>query len=786
MTLFFAGLIVLWWTNHAEVPTTLEAEAGQRLVFPGLAKTSASDFSKIVIEQPGEMEGDEPTPSRESRQLVFERRDGGWQMTQPFDVAADRLRLGMLLQNLITLTKTPEAGSIPESGERFGLKPPRAIVSLYRTGESTPAAALDFGKEYDQYLYVRTHDQPDIEVVDARIFQGIEDAPIAWRERSLIHLSSFQIAKINISGAKQNLKASRVRNQWRLTEPIRAIGDDTKIEGLLGGLTSLRVPDGEGGFVADQAADLARYGLDQAQAVRIELVPASDQEQPQVVLLGKPVPNQDGQYYAMQGGQDDVVVVRALGLSNLAFEPNSYRSSKILDFNPKLASYIRIHALGRSFELERTTKQWHLVKPTQSVADDPLVSALLSKLGALETSEFLTKTDPEETGLDSPLMTVELWETPTLNDLPAQPRGKPTGKSATQLNLGKRHVLSKSLYVRVPGDPTVLLVSDTLLQAFPENELAFQQHDLVHDQPAQIQRLTVLRDGKTFSVVPARSGAPNQWRMVEPVEAPANTEAVTKALLILSDLRAKRLLTKASGDLKPFGLDTPSLVIRWSTSTDPAVQPERVLEVGGRVQGAEAWYARLPSRSLIFTIGDDVVLPFREEFRSRSMLSFSPRKMKALTLKWPDRSLSFEHHATPLGGPRDWNVAAGSKAEGFDLSRIHSLANDLSKLSTRQILQYEGPIPEAFGLSKPSLTVEYQLEGDSKTHVLHVGARYEADEFYATTDSPEAGLVFALGGSGWAELVRPKEDEAKPKESSETNALPEDVFAPDPAAAEKK
>ncbi len=97
------------------------------------------------------------------------------------------------------------------------------------------------------------------------------------------------------------------------------------------------------------------------------------------------------------------------------------------------------------------------------------------------------------------------------------------------LNLGRHDVLRKSVYAQAAGDSTILALPDEFLQALPQNDLAFRERSLIKLSPGQISRLTVMRDGKTFVLAPAKSGDPNQWRMEEPVEARGDTEAITKA-----------------------------------------------------------------------------------------------------------------------------------------------------------------------------------------------------------------------------------------------------------------
>ncbi|WP_406700603.1 DUF4340 domain-containing protein [Singulisphaera sp. Ch08] len=777
LTLFFTGLFVLWWASYVEVPTSQELAANQHLVLPQLAKTAPGEIRRLTIERPPT--GDEAQKEPPVR-LVFERRGNTWQMIEPLNARAETSRLEILTQNLKNLAKSPEAGTIPGPGAKYGFDPAAASIKAFGKDLETPIASLEVGKTFGDRLYVRPNGTPGIEVVDSRLIQGLNQPPMDWREKALFNLATFQVGGIKISGPGRNLNAERLGGHWRLLQPFAALGDDRKMEEVLGELTSLRVANGDAGFVADNVSDLAPYGLDKDHGVRVELRPVLSQLKPQVVFIGNPVPDQDGKFYALQDDQDDVVVISGQGLATLGVDPNAIRSTKVADFEPARASFIRVEALGRTFDMARTDQGWTIVHPIQGPADQELVGALLSKLEKLETSEFFDPSKVTTPELTPPAISLKLWQFKRGERPPTKAAGEPTGDLKVSLNLGRHDGQRKSIYAQVAGDSTILVLPDAFLEALPQNDLAFRERHLINLSLGQISRLTVMRDGKTFVLSPTKAGDPNQWKMEKPIEARADTEAITKALVMLTSLRAQRLITDQRVEPRPFGLDTPSMIITWTTpsSEQNATGEDRIstqsLTIGGRVPKSESWYARLSDSPLIFTLGDDVVLPFRAEFRTRQILSFSPKQIERLTLRWPERSATFEHHPTPRGGVYDWNLAADTKAGPFDLSRVHALASDLSKLNTRMFIQYEGPFPVASGLTTPPLTVEYTLKGDATKHVLRVGNTFEQGEYYATTALKNEGMVFTLGGTGWAELIRLAGDR-KPVE------LPDDVFAPDPA-----
>ena len=133
-----------------------------------------------------------------------------------------------------------------------------------QTGTSTdePIATLAVGKTVRGIRYVRPGGTEAIEVADSKLLSAV-DLPVAdWREQVVMGVPTFQVASVTIKRAGQVIRAERdERGRWRLTAPVHAPANPAKIESLLAALSSLRVVDGEKGFVADNVKDFAPFGL---------------------------------------------------------------------------------------------------------------------------------------------------------------------------------------------------------------------------------------------------------------------------------------------------------------------------------------------------------------------------------------------------------------------------------------------------------------------------------------------------------------------------------------------
>jgi hypothetical protein len=796
--LFFTGLLALWWLDYAGVPT--EAQRRQRgdRVLADLVGTPELGITALEIDARGQT-------------VNFERRGRDrWQMTRPLDVAADAVAVESLIGNLRDLRKSADSGTITAAAEAYGLAPPEAVVRLWSgprgsvsASEGTPLAALEIGKTLHEQTYVRTAGSLGIDVVEHKFLAGIDRPVSDWRQVNLVPVPSFQVTSLAVHRQGLDLKAERgAAGRWILTAPLRAPANPAKIESMLAALASLRVLDGSKGFVADNVHDFAPFGLDPPDA-SIELLTSSREAVPIVLEVGKKLPGQTDRVYVRRGDQDDVVVVGDRFLPEIPRDSTAFRSQHVSDIDAAAVTTVEVTALQTTFRLERQGPGWALSAPSSEKADTYLVQSLLNRLDGLQTSEFLDPARVPRPELDPPKMTLKLWQGPSARTAMSRSAGSSTSGRTTSsggstssgnssnpstqapslvLRIGRHDRLKKTVYGQLEGDSVILALPDGLLDVLPRNRLTYRDRSVLALSPVSVTKLTLLRDGKTTVLEPDRtSSAPNQWRMNSPVEAPADTGAMTQLLASLSDLRADEFVASDQGDVKLFGLDQPIAVVSWETSGagsgDPAVKgrvgtsgSDGQLRIGRSVPGKPgAFYAVLDGHRFVFTLGAPSIQPIVAEFHETRVLSFTADAIRRMVFRTPQKAVAFVRVEQPTGGPADWHPEPPAEIQGIDLSRFPVLVQQLSNLRTPRFLQYEGPIPAATGLSSPRLSIELSEAADKPSHVLRLGVS-QGDALYAATGQSAAGAVFfLLPAAPWNALV----ESFRP-----VPELPANVFAP--------
>ncbi len=769
IVLFFVALLVLWGLDRSGVPTDDEMRRRNGYVLKELIDTPEASIRRVAIDR-----GDE--------HLEFERRGKGtghWQMIKPKDVAAEPTRLDALVRNLRELKAVPDAGTVQGDPKSFELAPPVATVRLYTgpaeqtsAASEEPAAVLELGKiEKSRAIrFVRPGPEGEMTVVDSRLLSAVDRPAVDWREPNMMGVPSFQVATVKIvrrdpsSGATTTISAERERSgRWRLTEPLGVPANGRKIEVLLGALSSLRVAEPPKGYVADDVKDLARYGLAQP-PVRVEVTTIGDST-PQVLEIGKTVPDQPELTYLRQDGQNDVVEVKSQALSEIPSEAKVLRSQEVAEINPSEVDRFEIQTRSDLFRLERESTGWKITSPRPETArpetaDPQTVKTFIERMADLQTSEFLEPRVVPNPMLNPPVMTIRVYQRPA--------RGRSTGaeegsRLVLNLHTGRQDIARKTLFARLEGDDVILALPDNVVDVLPTTPLAFRDRSMIHDEVPRITRLVVRRGDRVDEVVPDRNPLnPNTWKMIRPIEARADAATITQVLMTLTSLRGEEIVALSAGNGRAFGLDHPLMEIEWES------KGSHFLKIGRPRPRTTDFFAVADRQPTVFTIPSRTVRLLDAEFHDHTVMRFPLDRASRVILHFNGRTVNLHHRPPQTRGQVEWVPDSIAEAEGLDLSRINSLVTSMSKLQTTQYIQYDGEMPPRALLPNPRLKVEIILGPKDPVQVLRIGAHAGESEVCAATGDGPTGPCFFLPGPPWNDLIRSGE---------RLPSLPDNVFA---------
>ncbi|AMV38930.1 DUF4340 domain-containing protein [Planctomyces sp. SH-PL62] len=640
-------------------------------------------------------------------------------------------------------------------------------------GTASPIATLELGRTIQDERFVRAGADAAVEVVARKPLAAVDRPVGEWRETALVPASLFPIASVSIRRPGVDATVERgERGSWRLTAPVEFPADAARVERLLGLVGSLRVDPEAGGFVAQGIEDFAPFGL-APPAASIELKAVATGADPVVLDIGGSPPDHPDRVYVRKAGRDAVVAVDGKFLAEIPADLKALRSRRIAAINPAAVRRIEIDSPLGLFGIELDKIGWSLTAPAAARADRGQVETLLKRVEELQATEFFDPAAVPDSGVETPSVRLRIWqESPNLAGGAASTAGEPT----FALDLGRHDLLRKVVFARTAGDTAILALPEAVLSALPSSSFAFRDLDLPAVSPTSVVRLTIVRPARTTVLEPGDpSGAPNRWRMIEPVRAEADAQAVTAALARLAGLRAGAFVADARGDLGRFGLTSPLLEVVWETRSSgetPGAGPQS-LRIGAAVPDDPGKrYGTMSDFPAVFTIDAASLIPFTIEFHETRVLAFRPESVRRLVLRTETQTHAYSRRRQPQGVPADWSAEPGTSSRGVDLSKFNNLIEGLSELRAERFITYEGAFPPGLGLGSPRFTIEVDFGDETPPTRLRFGASLGGVYVCAATGDGESGPVFTLPAPVWEALLQSVEGGLPP--------IPADFFAPMP------
>ena len=783
IALFFVGLVGLWVADSWKTPNSAERDRQKGRVLVGLIKVKPDDLQKIEIDGG-------PAP------LVFERREGRrWQMTAPLDVAADPSMVEGLAFRLKELTRKPQADTLKGDPASFGLAPASKTVQLWGRSTDAPLATLELGKTSLDRRFVRAGNDSGIEVVPAQGLDVVDLAPIRWRDRELFRVPTFEVDAVRITSPDRDIQFRRGSDAWRIVEPIKVLADESKVEGLVASLGTLRVTD-DAQFLDNNIAEAQwdRYGLSKpALTIRVSAGRGDNRRPEQVLEVGKPVEGNPDRLYAKLGDQDDLIAVDSRVLADLTkIDLNQFRTSKVADIAPNKATRFRVESGSQSFEVARSGNDWYLVKPSPARADPNAVQEFFQTLQGLRTGIILPPSVEADhiSGLKTPSQIIQIWQ---IKDPKTATEAAPSEESAFTIRIGNRDAGKKVVYAQTEGDTSILALPDAMTMNLPTNSLAFRDRLVLATASDQIERILFDGLGKRVTIhapilkIDLFKNAATGWWMSEPVNAMADGESVGKLLKLLSSLRADGFATESPKSLSVFGLDTPALKVTWSVPAalppsplpvpsvgDPFTRSlrfeEQTLLIGGPVAERNGMrFAMLVGQPVVFMLGGETLSTLDAEWHDHQVFKFDPNQIEMIHLDWPGSTWSFDLAKTEGA----WSIAGPVDIPGFDPLAASAIVRAVANLSTSRYSQYGGKIPSGIGLTPPRLAIQFSGGSLVKPVELAFGGAIDAARGYASAPTAQPGAVFIADLTPflpWLKVQPPLRDD-----------LPEDVFMPEPS-----
>ncbi|PTL82554.1 DUF4340 domain-containing protein [Vitiosangium sp. GDMCC 1.1324] len=376
------------------------------------AQRKEADETLFAVNPPAERGTDAGTPAAPvftsvsvevpQSKTVMELQDGVWRVTSPVSSLADKMQVSTLISEIATAKFKATLDENPTDAdlERYGLKPPRAIVTARAYvpdaqggGKDDPArqhsVTFHMGVEnvFDGTAYLRREGDPRVYLAGGALRFALQKSTHEWRDHQLFPVEEPSLLRIEVKARKNSLTLERTTTDkpWQLTQPEKMRADPERVAQMISDLklrTALTFPN-----EAQEAK--ARKALEKPQ-VEATLTPKIGP--PVHVRMVELVLDGAKQSFALSewGSESVLAVVDSGTLNVLDLEAREFKDKKVLALQVNDVRQIIIHpsAGGEALTLAKApdSGKWEVVAPMPGLAREFKVASLLGSLEKLKAA----------------------------------------------------------------------------------------------------------------------------------------------------------------------------------------------------------------------------------------------------------------------------------------------------------------------------------------------------------------------------------------------------------------
>lgn len=712
--------------------------------------------------------------AEKAKAIVCERKgegsDAKWAMLEPRKLRADKSEVKSVLSDLEFLEKKDATEAKESELSKWGLDNPRGSITFWIDDEET---TLQIGSECPDgsNVWVKLSGKAEVYKVAKSIFDKAEKSLSEMREKKLLDVEKDNVSRMELAFADgTTIECTMDKSGWALKKPVEDQGNKDEIEKLIDKLKDLDIDKDD--FIVEETSDLAKYGLDKPQLTAV----VYQKDVSQTILVGSKAEDKTDKLYAKRKDEPTIVAIKKSFLDDMKKEPKDLRDKKLARVEKDDVESCEIKMGDKTVAMAKKDSDWMMSKPKEMKCDTWEVEDFYSDLGKLEVDDFVEDKPGklDKYGLDKPLaeITVKLKE----------------DKGERTVIIGAKEKDGDKYYMRRGGqDPVLLVDAKDLVKSVNSGYLAFRKRLVLEFSKSNAKKLTVKREDKTF-VCQINKDDDSKWDLLEPIKCEADKTEIDDILWDLSYLKAKVFVEEDPKDLKPYGLDKPS--IEATVEFEKEVEEEekegeekkddddkdegeekkkkkvmmtKVLLIGKKTDD-DRYYAKVKDEDLVFETEESYVKNLKEELASKNILKVEKDDVKAVTLAYAKDSKTVK---IEKDGDDKWKMTKPEE-KSYDKSDVDDILDELDDFRAKSIETYAAKDLAKYGLAKPCLTITLDLGDGQKT--VHIGDKKDDDLYYAKAEGKD--FIFLAEKDDVEKVMKEKPEEEKKEE--------------EPAAEEKK
>lgn len=527
--------------------------------------------------------------------IELKKQDQKWRIEAPFKDQADRGAVENLIADLDGWQKfdsIPAAEIARNKGllDEYGLT--KGKLKLKLLGKEMPAE-ISFGNDaaLQGKMYVRVGDNSDVAIAAQSVRNDIAKKPEDFRDKKLTDLTTAQVMRALVKTPAGEMELEKKADHWEIVKPLRARGDDQKINDLLAQVTTAQIQQ----FVAEDRGDLRPYGLAEPRG-SVTLF-AVDDKTGQTLQIGGVPEKEKEQVYVRFMARNAVYTLPKKIEEILALKPADLRDKHLVRIDTNILDRITIDAPGKTKTvLARKDENWTIANRNNQPANSGEVTRMLDLVKAEQVTKFVedVASDLPKYGLDKPQLQV------TFSSFSSENTAETVAGEHPFATIAFGKIDGDNVFARLGEEPFIVAVRRSLLENIFADPLQWQELAIFRFKPDEVHKFTVTTDHEAALVRNEKT----EWTRVKGTE-PINTVNVSSLLNTLTVLRAVRWV----GATTPaHGLDKPQVTIVFTTSPDDKAVHKLIV---GASAGEGMWFARTDEREGTFVLSNPDLNAFK-------------------------------------------------------------------------------------------------------------------------------------------------------------------------------
>lgn len=382
---------------------------------------------------------------------------------------------------------------------------------------------------------------------------------------------------------------------------------------------------------------------------------------------------------------------------------------RVLDFDPAGVREFRITSPGNELIIKRRGNGWRIEGDDKDRANPALIRDVLRLAANLQYSdridgrEFRNDDDLSDYGLKKPKRKIQI-----------------SGDQEVALLIGKDAAGDGKIYVRRGSDRDIYVTDDAILKVAFQDAQKFRDPRLTDLEADQVDRVVIRRsDGQIELTQDARG-----WRMVKPLNAPADQAAVNAYLSTLLGLSIREVLSDDSGDLSRFGIVEGTNEISFYAE---GKERHQTLRIGQATQ--DSVIAEFTARDSVFRLPPETIKLLNvtpDALRDHRLLPLNIDLVDMIRITFPEETIELRRNGD------GWVLKAGTEMRPASSQAIRALVDAISAARVSEYVLTSADKLGADQLSPPRIKVEFLSVLSENTPETTAGARNIATISFGT------------------------------------------------------